>query len=65
VVSKSDQLIDSVATRLLGEPLPSDTRSQAITALDAITVTDAAGKRRRTLAAILLTAVSPGFIVQQ
>ncbi len=65
VVSKSDQLIDSVATRLLGEPLPNDTRSQAITALDAIAVTDAVGKRRRTLAAILLTAVSPGFIVQQ
>jgi uncharacterized protein (DUF1800 family) len=65
VVAKPDQLIDAVSTRLTGSPLPSDVRSQAITALESIAAADAAGKRRRTLAAILLTTVSPGFTAQQ
>lgn len=64
-VTSASSLIDAVAQTLLGAPLPADTRTLAITALDAMPVGTDTQKKQRIRAAILLTAVSPGFTVQQ
>jgi uncharacterized protein (DUF1800 family) len=64
-VSSGSSLIDAVAQALLGAPLPADTRALAATALDAMPASTDGQKKQRIRAAILLTAVSPGFTVQQ
>jgi len=64
-VSSGSSLIDAVAQTLLGAPLPADTRALAATALDAMPASTDGQKKQRIRAAILLTAVSPGFTVQQ
>ena len=58
-------LIDSVADRMVGGPLPAVTRAEAIAALETMPANSAYQKRQRIQAAILLVAVSPDFTVQQ
>lgn len=65
VSTDAARLIDAVSTRLLGTVLQDDVRDQAITALSAMSAADAAGKRQRITAALLLVAASPAFNVQQ
>lgn len=62
--SQPAALIDAVATRLLGHPLPDDVRGTAIDALSAMPIDSDARRRQRVRAAILLVAVSPDFTVQ-
>ncbi len=71
VATSASQLMDAVATAMIGRVLPNDTRTQAIAVLNSMPVTqangaaDANGIRMRIQSAILLTAVSPEFTVQQ
>jgi len=59
------ELIDTVATVLLGRPLDSATRAAAVTAIEGMPRSTDANKRQRVQAAVLLVAVSPAFMVQQ
>jgi uncharacterized protein (DUF1800 family) len=63
-VTPSD-LIDAIATLMLGRPLSGTARTTAITAIDGMPKTTDANKRQRVQAAVLLVAVSPDFMVQQ
>lgn len=63
--SNAANLIDSVADRLIGKPLPEATRNEAIAALETISAASTPQRRQRIQAAILLVAVSPDFSVQQ
>ena len=58
-------LIDTIATLMLGHPLSGTARTTAITAIDGMPRTTEANKRQRVQAAVLLVAVSPDFMVQQ
>lgn len=58
-------LIDAVSDRMLGRPLEESIRAEALSALEAMPGNSSSQKRQRTLAAILLVAVSPDFSVQQ
>ncbi len=58
-------LIDTIATLMLGHPLGAAARTTAITAIDGMPRTTEANKRQRVQAAVLLVAVSPDFMVQQ
>lgn len=60
-----EALIDTIAKAFTGHVLPSDSRSEALIALNAMPVTDAIGVRLRVQAAVLLVAVSPQFLVEQ
>lgn len=58
-------LIDAIATLMLGRPLSGTARTTAITAIDGMPKTTDANKRQRVQAAVLLVAVSLDFMVQQ
>lgn len=58
-------LVNTIATVMLGQPLPDDVTSEAIASITAMPATTTGEKQRRIKAAILMTAVSPSFIVQQ
>ena len=58
-------LIDAIATQLTGQVLPAATRTTAINALAALPTGTDAQKLQCVRAAVLLVAVSPGFLVQQ
>jgi uncharacterized protein (DUF1800 family) len=65
LVSSPAQLVDAIANRLVGRPLTEDARQEAIAAVTDMPSSTTHQKRRRIQAAILLTAVSPDFLVQQ
>jgi len=58
-------LLDTIATRMLGHPLGGTARTTAIAAINGMPQTTEANKRQRVQAAVLLVAVSPDFMVQQ
>ena len=58
-------LIDAIATLMLGHPLNGAARTTAIAAIDGMARATEANKRQRVQAAVLLVAVSPEFMVQQ
>jgi hypothetical protein len=63
--TQSASLIQTIANQLLGHPMPDAQASMAASALDTMPADNARNKRRRVQAAILMVAVSPGFVVQQ
>jgi uncharacterized protein (DUF1800 family) len=63
--TQSTVLIQTMANQLLGHALPDAQASMAASALDTMPADNARNKRRRVQAAILMVAVSPGFVVQQ
>lgn len=58
-------LVDSVAKTLLGQSLPADVMSEAVASITAMPSSTTRQRRQRIQAAILMTAVSPSFLVQQ
>jgi len=58
-------LINAVATSLLGQPLPDDVSAEAVAAITAMPASNSNERIQRVRAAVLMTAVSPSFIVQQ
>jgi uncharacterized protein (DUF1800 family) len=60
-----EELMDAVATRMIGRPLDAAARSPAIAALQAMPATSSYQKRQRIQAAILMVAVSPEFVIQK
>lgn len=58
-------LMSAVSSTILGQPLPDDVNNEAIATLTAMPSTTARDRTNRIKAAILMTAVSPSFIVQQ
>lgn len=58
-------LMSAVASTMLGQPLPDDVNNEAIAAITAMPANNASDKTMRIKAAVLMTAVSPSFIVQQ
>jgi uncharacterized protein (DUF1800 family) len=65
LADKPADLIDAIATRMLGQTLDSNARTTAVAAIDGMPKLTAPDKRRRVQAAVLLVAVSPSFMVQQ
>lgn len=65
LVDTPADLVNTVAKALLGQPLPDDVNAEAIAAITAMPATSSRERRQRIQAAILMTAVSPSFIVQQ
>lgn len=63
--TQSTALIQTMANQLLGHALPDAQASMAASALDTMPADTSRNKRRRLQAAILMVAVSPGFVVQQ
>lgn len=58
-------LMSAVASTLLGQALPDDVNNEAIATITAMPATNASEKTMRIKAAVLMTVVSPSFIVQQ
>lgn len=58
-------LMSTVASTLLGQALPADVNNEAVATLTAMPASTPRERTTRIKAAILMTAVSPSFIVQQ
>lgn len=65
LVNAPADLLSAVSATLLGHPLDDDVLSEATAAITAMPATTTTQKRQRIMAAVLLVAVSPSFVVQQ
>ncbi len=65
LVDTPSDLVNAIARNMLGQPLPDDVTAEAVAAIAAMPATSSRERRQRIQAAILMTAVSPSFIVQQ
>jgi uncharacterized protein (DUF1800 family) len=63
--SEPASLIKAISQQLTGTTLPSDVQDEAVAALTSMPAGTTAQKRLRVKAALLLTAMSPSFVVQQ
>lgn len=58
-------LMNTIATTLLGQALPDDVNAEAVATLNGMPSSTSMERTTRIKAAILMTAVSPSFIIQQ
>lgn len=58
-------LVNAIAQQMLGKPVPTELNDQMVNVIGNMAIATTQDRRRRVQAAILMIAVSPGFIVQQ
>lgn len=63
--TQPEQLIDTIAVRLVGHKLPEEAKVPAMAAIESMPTSTDYEKRQRIQAAILLVAVSPDFVIQR
>jgi hypothetical protein len=65
VAAQPAELVKAIGKKLLGKELPASVATTATNAITAMPSNDAAARKRRVQAAILMTTVSPSFLIQQ